>query len=67
MEQSTEPVAKKKSCTEFKDECLREIVEVEMPNLCQKQKVILGQIFVHQELAALSAVEIGLSKVTFQS
>ena len=28
---------------------LREVVEVEMPNSSEKQKVSLGQIFVHQE------------------
>ena len=49
LEQSTKPVTKKKSCTQFKDEWLREIVEVVMPNSSEKQKVTLGQIFVHHE------------------
>ena len=57
LEQSTELVAKKKSCTQFKDEWLLlcEIVEVEMPKSSEKQKVTLWQIFCIKKLATLSA------------
>ena len=47
--QSAGSLVKKKSCTQFKDEWLSKIVDLDMPNSSGKQRVTLKEIFTHRE------------------